>query len=114
MTTRIIEIDGKKICDNNGFHNEFSEKLGFPDFYGRNMNAWIDCMSDITDPDSGMTGITIQKDEVLTLHILHTKHLKEKNPDLYNALIECTSFVNNNLCEEGGSPALSLKFSDEP
>jgi len=29
------------------FHDEFQEKMGFFDGYGRNMDAWIDCMGDM-------------------------------------------------------------------
>jgi RNAse (barnase) inhibitor barstar len=27
------------------FHEAFASALGFPSWYGRNMDAWIDCMS---------------------------------------------------------------------
>ncbi len=51
-----IVIDFKKIKDWKSFHDQFSEVMGFPNFYGENMNAWIDCMSYIDDTDAAMSG----------------------------------------------------------
>ncbi|MDZ4753789.1 MAG: barstar family protein [Phycisphaerae bacterium] len=31
----------------------FAETFGFPGFYGRNMNAWNDCMTFLDGPDAG-------------------------------------------------------------
>ncbi len=35
-----VRIDTNRIVDWNSFHDVFAEAFGFPDFYGRNMNAW--------------------------------------------------------------------------
>jgi RNAse (barnase) inhibitor barstar len=32
--------------------------LGFPDYYGRNLAAWIDCLSDLEVPQTG--GVVLQ------------------------------------------------------
>jgi len=37
------------------FHDVFQRVMGFPSFYGRNMNAWIDCMTSLDCPKDGMT-----------------------------------------------------------
>ena len=50
-----VAIDTRRVIDWDSFHNEFAEVFGFPRFYGRNMNAWIDCMTYLDDPESGMT-----------------------------------------------------------
>ena len=41
----VVRIDGDRIVDWDTFHNVFTEAFGFPGFYGRNMNAWIDCLT---------------------------------------------------------------------
>ena len=43
--TKNVQIDGSAISDWNSFHDIFAAAFGFPAFYGRNMNAWIDCMT---------------------------------------------------------------------
>ena len=40
-----VTVDFSKIMDWDTFHSVFGKKMGFPDFYSKNMNAWIDCMS---------------------------------------------------------------------
>src|SRR5688572_7987636 len=45
MSNIVIKIDTQRITDWKSFHNLFAEVFGFPGFYGRNMDAWIDCMS---------------------------------------------------------------------
>lgn len=37
-----IPIPTNRITDWHTFHEVFAATLGFPDYYGRNMNAWID------------------------------------------------------------------------
>jgi RNAse (barnase) inhibitor barstar len=48
----IVDVDVLPITDWDSFHDTFAVALGFPDFYGRNMNAWVDCL---TYEDDGMT-----------------------------------------------------------
>ena len=41
----IVDIAVSQITDWQSSHDVFATTLGFPDFYGRNMNAWIDCLT---------------------------------------------------------------------
>ena len=45
MIRNVVLIDGGRIVDWSSFHAVFAEGMGFPEFYGRNMDAWIDCMT---------------------------------------------------------------------
>ena len=54
----VVRMDCDRITDWESFHSLFAEVFGFPDFYGRNMNAWIDCMSYLDDSEGGMTSFT--------------------------------------------------------
>ena len=38
-------LNGELFTDWESFHTVSAEVFGFPEFYGRNMNAWIDCLS---------------------------------------------------------------------
>jgi hypothetical protein len=53
----VVMLDTRRILDWNTFHDVFAEAFGFPDFYGRNMNAWIDCMSSLGEPRDAMTSV---------------------------------------------------------
>ena len=45
MPPVLITIPFDRITDWESFHHVFKQTLGFPGFYGRNMDAWIDCMT---------------------------------------------------------------------
>ena len=107
---KIVEINCNNIIDWETFHDEFSKVFGFPDFYGRNMNAWNDCMSYLSDPEAQMTTIHCQKGNVITLELKNIKNFKTRCPEQYNAIIECSAFVNWRLIEDGDRPVLALSF----
>jgi hypothetical protein len=83
--------------------------LGFPDFYGRSMAAWVDCLT-YADDDDGMRSITVPKGEVLTLELDGAADLKRRCPEQYEAVLECTAFVNWHRMERGEPPVLALSF----
>ena len=62
----VIEIPVSEISDWDTFHDVFAAALGFPDFYGRNMDAWIDCLT-YADEDDGMRSVVVPPGDVLTL-----------------------------------------------
>lgn len=93
MTT--VQIDLAEISDWTSFHRVFAQALGFPDFYGNNMNAWKDCMSDISHENvAGMTRIIVPQGENLTLALSGTTEFKSKQPEIFNTLVDATARVN--------------------
>lgn len=110
MAQTIVRIDGHRIADWESFHDVFAEALGFPDFYGRNMNAWIDCLTYLDDPEAGMTNIHVNGGGVLTLVIENAGDLKQRCPEQFEALVECSGFVNWRRIDQGETPVLALAF----
>ena len=106
----VVTIDGALIKDWDTFHDVFTETLGFPGWYGRNMNAWIDCMSCVDDPDAGMTKVQVPSGTVLTIAIDNVDSFSQRCPEQYAALVECTAFVNWRCAEDGGPALLALAF----
>ena len=110
MIAALVSIDCAKIRDWNSFHDEFAAVFGFPEFYGRNMNAWIDCMTSLDEPDHGMTRIHAEKGTVLTLQLENVTPFREQHPDLYAGIIECAAFVNWRRIEVGTPAILAVSF----
>jgi len=106
----VVNIDAGRIVDWDTFHAVFAETLGFPDFYGKNMNAWIDCMTDVDDPGGRMTAITVQPGAVLTLQLNNARSFAERCPEQYAALVEATAFVNWRRIDVGQPAVLALSF----
>ena len=92
-------INAEEITDWDSFHDVFQKRLEFPEYYERNLDAWIDCMSDET-----ISG------DFLHLKIEGMKELKERCPEIYEAIAECSAFVNYRLTENGEDPVLALSY----
>lgn len=93
---KTVVINTKSITDIQTFHQEFKHVLGFPDFYGMNMDAWIDCMSDIR---GGMTSENLNTEEPLCIELLNTEDFGKRLPELLEDLIDCTAFVNQHFIQ---------------
>ena len=48
----VVSIPTNRIADWASFHDVFAETLGFPSYYGRNMDASIDCLTYADDTQS--------------------------------------------------------------
>lgn len=91
------------------FHEVCRETFGFPDFYGMNMNAWIDCLTYLDEGD-GMSRFHLTEGEVLRVEIGQSESFRSRLPEIFNAIVECTSIGNERYIESGKSPKLELVF----
>ena len=103
----IVDVPLSNIADWDSFHTTFAATLGFPDFYGRNMNAWVDCL---TYEDDGMTAFPIDTGDVLTLQLQDCKDFRARCPEIYEALVDCAAFVNWRRIEMGERPILAVSY----
>lgn len=100
-------LNGMNVRNWQDFHRESQSAFGFPAFYGRNMDAWIDCLSTLRDGD-GMSQFTLEPGEALDVEVLHADILRRQAPEILDALLECAAAVNERYAENGEKPALSL------
>jgi len=114
MEAPVVRIDARRIVDSASFHDVSAEAFGFFDGYGRNMDAWIDCMSSLDEPSGGLNRVQAPPGGVVTLQIENVDDFAERCPDLYEALVECAAFVNWRRTEVGLGPVLALSFSKKP
>jgi hypothetical protein len=101
------QLNGDAITDWNTFHSECAVTFGFPDFYGRNLNAWIDCLTYVRDGD-GMSRFVLKQEEVLRIELLHSQSLRERLPEIFAALSGCVRDVNKRSTDAGETPCLEL------
>ncbi|MFA5304766.1 MAG: barstar family protein [Candidatus Omnitrophota bacterium] len=104
-------MDGNAIKDWDSFHDVFTEVFGFPDCYGRNMDAWIIRMMSIDDPDSSLTTVKVSEGENLTLEILNGGSLRKRCPEILDTLSNSLSLVDFRRIGAGKDPVLSLWYS---
>lgn len=106
----VVKLDMRSITNWETFHDVFQQAFGFPEFYGRNMNAWVDCMTSVDEPETGMTSIPAKRGELVVLQLEHVNDFCRRCPEQYAALIECAAFVNWRRIEVGGTAVLVLSF----
>ena len=90
-------IDGATIIDWDSFHDEFQRQLGFFDGYGRNIDAWNDCMRDMyTNGEyKSLTKFDLNDRDTFTLIVTNAAQWKESAPGVYAVFEDCCSFCNS-------------------
>ncbi|MEX0313895.1 MAG: barstar family protein [Allomuricauda sp.] len=86
-------LSANKLMTWKSFHKEFKSTFNFPDYYGENMDAWIDCMDELFE-------------KPIIINIKNAKKLRENAPDIFAAILECAAFVNYRKVQEGGNPTI--------
>ncbi|WP_256732885.1 barstar family protein [Pseudomonas sp. P7548] len=107
----MVQVDADLITDWQTFHSVFAETFGFPGFYGRNMDAWVDCLCYLDDPGAEMSSVHVQSGQTLLLVIENAQGFKRRSPGQFEALVECAGFVNWRMVVAGGAPLLALAFN---
>ena len=92
-----VKIDTKHIKGWETFHEVFSKAFGFPEYYGRNMNAWIDSMDEFNT-------------ELTLIDLGDCRTLKETYPEIIEAINECSAFVNYRKVEAGEEPVIIISM----
>lgn len=103
-----VKIDLDQIKDWEAFHEVFYEVMGFPGFYGRNMNAWIDCMSYIDDPEAKMSKVVVKPGDILELELEGAEKFCEQSSEILKELVLCSGFVNERFISAGSETRISL------
>jgi Barstar (barnase inhibitor) len=106
-TMATATLDTTTIVDWDTFHAASREAFGFPDFYGRNMDAWIDCLTYL-DADNGMSRFALAAGETLCVEVRGAESFAERMPELALALMTATAAINGRHIEDGKPPMLML------
>ncbi|MTB81420.1 barnase inhibitor [Providencia stuartii] len=99
-----LHVDFNEINNVNEFHIEMKKLFGFPEFYGKNFNAFIDCLTSLRLPEDGMTSIHIKKDECILLEVFNINSLSD---DLLHGFLLSIQEINRR-CIMFGEPASIL------
>lgn len=75
-----VKLESKKILDWETFHSVCKEAFGFPDFYGANMDAWIDCLTSLDEGD-GMSRFHLAENEQLNIEVVNSADFCSRLPE---------------------------------
>ena len=97
---KVIKIDCRKIKDWDSFHDVFAKACGFPKSYGRNLDAWIDCMGDL-------------KEDMSIIQLNYVESMARRCPEIFQAINDCTAFVNFREIEQGHPVRLAVAYQKD-
>jgi hypothetical protein len=106
MATAVL--DTAPIRDWDTFHDACRAAFGFPDFYGRNGNAFIDCLNYIDEGD-GMSRFHLAPGETLTIEVHGAGGFIARAPEQALALFEWVGDVNENFLDQGKPAPIVLQ-----
>ena len=104
----LVEIPASGIVDWESFHDTLAEALRFPDYYGRNGNAFLDCLRDILDGRD--VPRTLGPGESLTIDLGELGDLRARCPEQLAALVDWTSWANGEQIDLGNEGRVVLAF----
>ncbi|MEY3445079.1 MAG: hypothetical protein RLZZ519_3360 [Bacteroidota bacterium] len=107
MKTQNVLVDLSGVESKAQLHSVLKNCLGFPDFYGANFYALIDCMSSFRYPEDEMTTIVLQEDEVLLMEI---RNFSPEMKDLVTMIVYAVQAVNERARSRGRISSILLTF----
>ena len=87
----LVRIDGAEILSRDDLHDALSRQLSLPEYYGRNLDALYDCLTELSEPTE--------------LHLVHKAELTV-NLGIYAEVFET---VLRDACAENACLRLSLE-----
>ncbi|KAB1155363.1 barnase inhibitor [Tenacibaculum aiptasiae] len=95
-----INVNLADVLDKESFHNVFALAFSFPNYYGKNMDAWIDSVDDYCS-----------EYKMVVLELKNSEILKKTNRKILNDLLECSAFVNYRRLKRGDNPSLIISMN---
>ena len=89
-----------------GLLKVLKKELGFPDFFGMNWDALIDCVSSMREPEAGLSEVFLDDDEFL---IINCKNLLQANFDT-NVFLDVVQFINERALSSCGNSQVLLNI----
>jgi RNAse (barnase) inhibitor barstar len=100
-----LELDFSGISTIREIHLYLKEIFGFPDFYGKNIHALIDCLSSLRSPEDGMVSINIEKNQFLLLRIRNVPDL-----EIFHMVLLAIEEVNKRHLYVLGNSCILISF----
>ncbi|GBU09468.1 hypothetical protein AwWohl_06060 [Gammaproteobacteria bacterium] len=104
---KIVKLDFSEIKTSDDFYDAISKALGFPSFFGRNINALIDCLTYLREPEAEMSKVHIKESEYLLLELTN---FSTTNQHIKDTLLIAIEDVNLRCKEDNQEPSVILSF----
>jgi hypothetical protein len=107
----VVAIPLEAVHDWDSFDDVFAKALRFPSYYGRNANAFIDCLSDIAEGRD--VPPLLAEGEILTIDLGDLGDFGERCPEQLAALFDWVAWVNTESIDHDRAPRLVIAYRDQ-
>lgn len=104
----LIRIDAGRLTDAAALHTVLAEAFGFPASYGKNLDALVDCLTYLDDPQAAMSRVQVFPGQVVLIAIEHTQGMSKQAATQVKALVDAVAFVNWRRLEKKQPPVLAV------
>jgi RNAse (barnase) inhibitor barstar len=104
----IIRIDVRRLTDSAAMHAVLAEAFGLSDGYGKNLDALVDCLTDLDKPQTAMSRVQLFPGQVALLSLEHSDGAKQHAQ--MQSLLDAVAFVNWRRLEQGQPPVLAVAY----
>lgn len=105
----IVRIDARRLTDSAALVAALAEAFGFPAGTGKNLDAIVDCLTELDNPQAAMSRIHVFPGQVVLLALDHVD-AKPKVAAQVRALSEIVAFVNWRRLEKRQPPVVALAY----
>ena len=106
-----VFIEGNTFADAERLHDEMAFKLGLPSWYGRNLDALLDCLSSIGDPRNNLCRHWDWREgKRLVLRILGLS-INSVDAAVAAAFVQTVADVNERLEQDGATNRIWIEYT---
>jgi hypothetical protein len=103
-------IDGNAFADWERFHDEMAFKLGLPPWYGRNLDALLDCLSSIGDPRSNLCGHWEWRDGKRLVLLIRGLSMDQADVAAGVGFVQTVADANKRLEQDGATNRIWVEY----
>jgi RNAse (barnase) inhibitor barstar len=107
----IVRIDARRLNDTHALLSVIREAMGLAATTSRNLDAVIDCLTDLDNPGAGMSHLQVFPGQIVLVAIDNAADLSKQQEVQLNALVEMIAFVNWRRLEKTQPPVLSIAYT---
>lgn len=104
-------IEGSAFADAERLHDEMAFKLGLPSWYGRNLDALLDCLSSIGDPRDNLCRHWEWREGKRLVLLILGLSIDNVDAALAAAFVQTVANVNERLEQDGATNRIWIEYT---
>ena len=104
-------IEGSAFADAERFHDEIAFKLGLPSWYGRNLDALLDCLSSIGDPRNSLCRHWEWREEKRLVLLIGGLSIDSVDAAVAAGFVQTVADANERLDQDGATNRIWIEYT---